>query len=172
MSDEAKDGLDRRDFMISALATVGTSAAVMATAGVAGAEAAASTTGQGTVYTGDIIQGKKVVSTLDVTDLEPGKKHFLYFQGVQMPTGQYWYVSVIVAKGAKPGKRFTLTSGVHGDEMNSIHTVQTVMNQLDPAEMSGSVMAVLDIARPALEGMQRRWPNQGRGIDLIDMNRE
>jgi predicted deacylase len=172
MSDEPKNGLDRRDFMISSLATVGTSAAVVATAGVAGAEAAASTTGQGTVYTGDIIQGKKVVSTLDVTDLEPGKKHFLYFQGVQMPTGQYWYVSVIVAKGAKPGKRFTLTSGVHGDEMNSIHTVQTVMNQLDPAEMSGSVMAVLDIARPAMEGMQRRWPNQGRGIDLIDMNRE
>jgi predicted deacylase len=23
-----------------------------------------------------------------------------------------------------------------------------------------------------MEGMQRRWPNQGRGIDLIDMNRE
>jgi hypothetical protein len=33
-------------------------------------------------------------------------------------------------------------------------------------------MAVTDISRPALEGMQRRWPNQGRGIDLIDMNRE
>ncbi len=31
-------------------------------------------------------------------------------------------------------------------------------------------MAVLDIASPALEGMQRRWPNQGRGIDLVDMN--
>jgi uncharacterized protein len=28
------------------------------------------------------------------------------------------------------------------------------------------------VSRPALEGMQRRWPNQGRGIDLIDMNRE
>jgi predicted deacylase len=33
-------------------------------------------------------------------------------------------------------------------------------------------MAVTDVARPALEGMQRRWPNAGRGIDLIDMNRE
>jgi len=81
-------------------------------------------------------------------------------------------VSVTVAKGAKPGKRGVLTSGVHGDEMSSIHTVQTVMNQLDPAELSGTVMAVTDISRPALESMQRRWPNQGRGIDLIDMNRE
>lgn len=32
-----------------------------------------------------------------------------------MPTGQYWYASVTVAKGAKPGKRVVLTSGVHGD---------------------------------------------------------
>ena len=128
--------------------------------------------GSGTVYTGDVIQGKKVVSALAVDDLEAGKKHLLYFQGVQTPTGHHWYVSVIVAKGARPGKRVTLTSGVHGDEMSSIRTVQIIMDQLDPARMAGTVMAVLDISRPALESMQRRWPNSGRGIDLIDMNRE
>ncbi|MCU0767046.1 MAG: hypothetical protein MUE39_06685, partial [Gammaproteobacteria bacterium] len=94
-----------------------------------------------TLYTGDVISGKKVISSLNTDDLEPGKKHLLYFQGVQMSTGQYWYVSVIVAKGAKPGKRITLTSGVHGDEMSTVHTVQTVMGQLNPAEMSGTVMA-------------------------------
>ena len=43
-------------------------------------------TQQGTVYTGDVIQGKKVISALDVNDLEPGK-HLFYFQGVQMPQG-------------------------------------------------------------------------------------
>ena len=126
----------------------------------------------GTVYTGDVINGKKVVSSLNTGDLEPGQKHLLYFQGVQMSTGQYWYVSVVVAKGAKPGKRITLTSGVHGDEMSSVHTVQMVMGRLNAAEMSGTVMAVLDIARPAMESMQRRWPSSGRGIELTDMNRE
>ena len=125
-----------------------------------------------TTYTGDVINGKKVVSSLSTDDLEPGRKHLLYFQGVQMSTGQHWYVSVIVAKGAKPGKRITLTSGVHGDEMSSVHTVQTVMTQLNPADMSGTVMAVLDIARPAMESMQRRWPSSGRGLELTDMNRE
>jgi predicted deacylase len=125
-----------------------------------------------TVYTGDVINGKKVVSSLNTDDLEAGKKHLLYFRGVQMSTGQYWYVSVIVAKGAKPGKRITLTSGVHGDEMSSVHTVQTVMSRLNAAEMSGTVMGVLDIARPAMESMQRRWPSTGRGFELTDMNRE
>lgn len=124
-----------------------------------------------TVYTGDVINGKKVVRSLNTNDLEPGRKHLLYFQGVQMSTGQYWYVSVIVVKGSKPGKRITLTSGVHGDEMSSVHTVQTVMGRLNPAEMSGTVMAVLDIARPAMESMQRSWPSSGRGFELNDMNR-
>ncbi len=175
MSDKSKTGIDRRDLLIASIATVGASAVLAVSTGAANAEDAAkpaANPASGTVYTGDVIQGKKVVSALDVDDLEPGQKHFLYFQGAQMPTGQYWYVSVTVAKGAKPGKRGILTSGVHGDEMSNIHTVQTVMNQLDPAEMSGTVMAVTDISRPALESMQRRWPNQGRGVDLIDMNRE
>lgn len=55
-----------------------------------------------TVYTGDVINGKKVVSSLNTDELEPGKKHLLYFQGVQMSTGQHWYVSVVVAKGPGP----------------------------------------------------------------------
>jgi predicted deacylase len=172
MSKRPEERLDRRDFMI---ATAGASVALAVAAGTSNAQDAATTSADpasGTVYTGDTIQGKKVVSALDVNDLEPGKKHLLYFQGVQMPTGQHWYVSVTVAKGAKPGKRVILVSGVHGDEMSSVHTVQTVMNQLDPQEMSGTVMTVTDVSRPAMEGMQRRWPNQGRGIDLIDMNRE
>ena len=179
MSENPKEGLDRRDFMIASIATVGASAVLTRNAGptkaqetAASAGDAASSAPQGTVYTGDVIQGKKVVSALDVNDLEPGQKHLLYFQGAQMPTGQHWYVSVTVASGARPGKRAVLVSGVHGDEMSSVHTVQTVMNQLDPAVMSGTVMAVTDVSRPAMEGMQRRWPNYGRGTDLIDMNRE
>ena len=175
MPEETKDGLARRDFMIASLATVGASVALAASSGNVNAQEPAASSAepaaQGTVYVGDVIHGKKVISALDVGDLESGKKHTFYFQGVQMPTGQHWYVSVMVAKGAKPGKRVALVSGVHGDEMSPIHTIQTVMNQLDPAEMSGTVLAVFDVSRPAMEGMARRWPNSGRGIDLVDINR-
>lgn len=176
MANENGDDLDRRNFMLASAAAAGAATALVAGAAQAQTATAPSSgpagAGRGTVYTGDVINGKKVVGSLDVNELEAGHTHRLYFQGVQAPTGQFWYVSVTVARGAKPGKRVILTSGVHGDEMSSIHTVQTVMNQLDPAKMSGTVMAVTDISRPALESMQRRWPNQGRGSDLIDMNRE
>ena len=179
MPNKPAERLDRRDFMIASIATVGASAAVVTNASSANAQDSTPSSvsrAQGapsaTVYHGDRIQGKKVVTALDVNDLEPGQKHLLYFQGVKMPTGQHWYVSVTVAKGAKPGKRVVLVSGVHGDEMSSVHTVQTVMDQLNPAQMSGTVTAVTDVSRPAMEGMQRRWPDSGRGMDLIDLNRE
>lgn len=179
MQTEPKEGVDRRDFMKAAIALVSASSALATQAGTANAQGAnappagkAAGASSGTVYTGDVIQGKKVISALDVNDLERGMKHMFYFQGVQMPTGQHWYVSVVVARGAKPGKRVALISGVHGDEISPVHTIQTVMNQLDPAQMSGSVLAVLDVSRPALEAMERRWPNSGRGVDLIDINRE
>lgn len=170
-----KEGLDRRNFMFASAASVGAAAAIVMSTGAADAQTGTlplpQSTG-GTVYTGDVINGKPVVTSLDVSDLESGRMHRLYFRGVETPSGQHWHVSVIVARGAKPGKRVVLTSGVHGDEMSSIHTVLSVIDQLDPSTMAGTVMAVSDIARPALEGMQRRWPNSGRGIDLIDMNRE
>ena len=179
MPNERREGLDRRDFMMAAIGLVGASASLASSAGTANAQdTKAPPVGlepgalQRTVYTGDVIQGKKVISALDVNDLERGKKHAFYFEGVQMPTGQHWYVSVLVAVGAKPGKRVAMTSGVHGDEMSPVHMIQTVMSQLDPAQMSGTVLAVPDVSRPALEGMARRWPNSGRGIDLIDINRE
>lgn len=161
--------VDRRTVLKQGAAAIGASAALAANTDPASAQPA--TTSRGTVYTGDIIDGKKVVSGLNVDDLEPGTKQSLFFQGVQMATGQHWYVSTMVAKGAKPGKRIVLVSGVHGDEISPVRTLQMVMDQLDPVEMSGTVLAVFDVSRPALEGMARRWPNSGRGIDLVDINR-
>ncbi len=174
-SNRPEERLDRRDFMIASITTAGASATLAIAAGAANAQGVATTStdpASGTVYTGDTIQGKRVVSALDVKNLESGKKHLLYFQGVQMPTGEHWYVSVTVAKGAKLGKRVILVSGVHGDEMSSMHTVQTVMNQLESRARCRGHRRSRSVSRPAMEGMQRRWPNQGRGIDLIDMNRE
>ena len=174
MTAGSNDGLDRRNFMIASVATVG---AATLMAGSAGAQTQPDQGGEetkgsgGTVYTGDVIDGKQVVSALDIADLEPGKTHSFYFKGVQMPTGYTWYVSVMVVKGASPGKRLGLIGGVHGDEMNPIRMIQKVMGGLDPAAMSGTVMAVFDVSRPALESMGRRWPSSDRGIDLIDINR-
>src|SRR6516165_5729310 len=87
MPNEQKEGLDRRDFMMAAIGLVGASASLASSAGTANAQdRKAPPVGlepgapQRTVYTGDVIQGKKVISALDVNDLERGKKHAFYFE--------------------------------------------------------------------------------------------
>jgi hypothetical protein len=84
MPDKSAKGIDRRDLIMASIATVGSAAAVAVKASAANAQGATPPVNpaSGTVYTGDGIEGKKVVSALDVNDLEPGKKHLLYFQGV------------------------------------------------------------------------------------------
>lgn len=124
-----------------------------------------------TVYTGDTIQGTPVISDLAVADLEPGQKHRFFFQGVQMGTGQHWYVPVVVVKGAQGGKRLALVAGVHGDEVSPISAVQRILAELDPAQMSGTVMAAIGVARPAVEYTQSHWPTSQGGGSLVDFNR-
>ncbi|HQX23724.1 MAG TPA: peptidase M14, partial [Pseudomonadota bacterium] len=68
-----------------------------------------------TVYTGETIQDARVISQLDLADLAPGRMHRFMFRGAETATGQYWYVPVLVAKGAKPGRRILFVAGVHGD---------------------------------------------------------
>lgn len=124
-----------------------------------------------TLYTGDTLQGVPVVTDLAVMDLAPSQRHRVYFQGVQMGTGQHWYVPVVVAKGDRPGPCIALTAGVHGDEVSGIDAVQRVMAQLDPATMAGTVIAVLGISRPALEYTRSFWPSAQQGGLAFDMNR-
>ena len=124
-----------------------------------------------TVYTGDTVEGKKVISQLDVNDLAPGQIHKFLFEGVEMGTGQHWYVPVMVAKGVKEGKRLLLVSGVHGDELNPIATVQKVFAELDPSKLSGAVIGVIGSSRPGVEHTTRGWLWMDLGHSLINPNR-
>ena len=125
----------------------------------------------GTTLTGDTINGVPVISKLDVDDLESAMKHRFFFQGEQMGSGQHWYVPVVVTKGAQDGKRILLTAGVHGDELSPIDVVQRIVACLDPARVSGTVIAVYGLSRPAMEYTQRKWPIPQGGGSLIDFNR-
>ena len=75
MPNERREGLDRRDFMMAAIGLVGASASLASGAQDTKAPPVGPASGvpQRTVYTGDVIQGKKVISALDVKDLERGR---------------------------------------------------------------------------------------------------
>ena len=49
-------------------------------------------------------------------------------------------VPVRTVKGAKPGKTLVLTGMQHGDEVNGCGVINKVIDELDPAELSGTVI--------------------------------
>lgn len=51
-------------------------------------------------------------------------------------------IPVVVVNGAKPGPVLALVTGAHGTEYVSIIAVEKLINELDPAEVSGTVILV------------------------------
>ncbi|HKT45981.1 MAG TPA: M14 family metallopeptidase [Candidatus Acidoferrales bacterium] len=51
-------------------------------------------------------------------------------------------IPVVVIRGAKPGPTLALVSGAHGTEYTSIIAIEKLIQQLDPAEISGTVILV------------------------------
>ena len=60
----------------------------------------------------------------------------LSFEGIAVPT------AVLVVNGAEEGPTLCLTAAIHGDELNGIEIVRRVLYDLDPAELSGTVIGV------------------------------
>jgi predicted deacylase len=51
-------------------------------------------------------------------------------------------IPVVVLRGAKPGPALALVTGAHGTEYASIIAVEKLIQQLDPAQLSGTVILV------------------------------
>jgi predicted deacylase len=49
---------------------------------------------------------------------------------------------VAIFNGARPGPRVWLSAAIHGDEINGVEVVREVAEAIDPAKLSGSVIAV------------------------------
>ncbi|MBP7916955.1 MAG: succinylglutamate desuccinylase/aspartoacylase family protein [Arenimonas sp.] len=124
-----------------------------------------------TQFTGDSVDGTPVISRLDVNDLESGKIHRFYLQGAENGVGQHWLVPVLVAKGAKPGKRLGLQAGVHGDELNGTRAIHHVFENLDPKQLSGSVVAVIGANSTGLLANSRYYQLQHDSGGGVDFNR-
>jgi predicted deacylase len=51
-------------------------------------------------------------------------------------------MKVLVARGTAPGPTLCLTAAVHGDEVNGVEIARKVFDQVDPAKLSGTLIAV------------------------------
>lgn len=81
------------------------------------------------------------------------------FMGISAPT------AVLVLNGVKPGPTLCLTAAVHGDELNGIEIVRRVLYNIDPKELSGSIVGVPIVNLEGFRGGSRYL------ADRRDLNR-
>jgi predicted deacylase len=60
----------------------------------------------------------------------------------RLPTGNWVYLSVIVAHGHQPGPTIWLSGAIHGDELNGVVIVDEIVRSIKPKTLSGTVLAV------------------------------
>src|SRR5437762_13723209 len=66
------------------------------------------------------------------------------YGAIEVPAGSdaALTIPVFVANGAKPGPVLALVSGLHGTEYASIIALERVIERIDPAQLSGTVIVV------------------------------
>jgi len=104
--------------------------------------------------------------TVGTASAAPGQKATGYLEvpaGVDAATN----IPVVVVNGAKPGKVLALVSGAHGTEYVSIIAIEKLIAQLDPAQVTGTVILVPLIN---IQSFEQKVPHVNP-VDNKSMNR-
>ncbi|MDX1301427.1 succinylglutamate desuccinylase/aspartoacylase family protein [Photobacterium sp.] len=126
-----------------------------------------------TLYNGDVVQGRKVITQLDVSDFDNNTVNELFFRaGDEINTGQYYYVPVSVLKGKNPGKSVMFVAGVHANEMNPYLTANLIKENLNTEQMSGTVTIVHQYNIPGLIANIREYVPSGPVKVNSNLNRQ
>ena len=58
-------------------------------------------------------------------------------------------ITVLAARGTRPGKTLVTTAGVHGDEYEGMEAIHRTFEAIDPSSMTGTFVAVPVVTLPA-----------------------
>ncbi len=65
---------------------------------------------------------------------------------------------LLTVRGARPGPTLAVTAGVHGDEYEGVRAIYETVESLDPATLSGTLLAVPIVNPPAHRAVLRLSP--------------
>jgi predicted deacylase len=98
-------------------------------------------------------------------EIAPGTSSRFPFIPDQSFEASYLNMPVFVARGATPGPTLCLAAGIHGDELNGVEVARRTFAQIDPQELSGTLIAL-----PAINAEGVRTGNRYLS-DRRDLNR-
>ena len=123
-----------------------------------------------TEFLDDVLQGRRVITTLNVDDL-PSGEHQFWFQVTSDGLGQPKNMPVTVFKGIKDGPKLMVTAGIHGDELNGVLAAQQIVRELVGKELSGTVTIVPTVNLSGLLNHSRDFISSDPGSCPANLNR-
>lgn len=96
------------------------------------------------------------------------KSEFSWLPVTTLSDGSELRLPLHVVKGSKPGPTLGLTALIHGDEpLPTVPIIKYVLETIDPAELSGTVMAV-PVCNPVAAGVAgRNSPLDGANLNAV-----
>ncbi len=94
-------------------------------------------------------------------DYARGQKHAL---SLDLGVDVIGPLAVVLIHGARPGNTLVLTAGVHGDEYEGVRAILDITSKLDPASLTGTVLAVPVANPPAFWNGSRTSPLDGANL--------
>lgn len=105
--------------------------------------------------------------------VEPGTRARINMPMSRLPTGTEMGLPVIIVRGSSPGPSVWLSAALHGDELNGIEIVRSVLERIEPESFSGTLIAIpvvnifgfLNESRytPDRRDLNRSFPGRARG---------
>ncbi|MCB9915067.1 MAG: succinylglutamate desuccinylase/aspartoacylase family protein [Planctomycetes bacterium] len=81
--------------------------------------------------------------------------------------GNPLYCPIVVLRGAHPGPTLGLSAAVHGDELNGIRIIHSLLGAIDPATLHGTLLCAPIVNVPAFQAEQRRFPEDHRDLNTV-----
>lgn len=107
-----------------------------------------------------------LVQELDINAVSPGTIARCWLQLITDGLGQPVCMPVMIARGARPGKVLGITAALHGNELNGIPIIQRLFRQLDPSQLSGTIIGVPVVNVPSFL-RQKRVYTDGRDLNHL-----
>lgn len=107
----------------------------------------------------------KTKEDLILDEFDNGQVHRAYVHLTDNALGTPWRLPVIIVKGKKEGPTLGLTAALHGNELNGISTIFKLIEDIDPAELSGTLVLIPISNVPGFLADKRYFS------DNVDLNR-
>ncbi|MEX0361936.1 MAG: succinylglutamate desuccinylase/aspartoacylase family protein, partial [Allomuricauda sp.] len=105
------------------------------------------------------------IAELELDKVAPQTKQNFWLKIIDNGMSRPVEVPVIVVKGQKDGPVLCLTAALHGNELNGIRVIQEVVDNIDPGNFNGTLVAIPGLNAISITQHQRRY------IDQEDLNR-